>query len=106
MANYFLKGFSINNGGRIVELTAEACDCLTKYAWPGNIRELKNAIEYAFLITNNTYITPRDLPSYITEEGHDLSANLYQINTIRDLEYNALRACIGTYGLSSAGRKK
>ena len=106
LANYFLKGFSINNGGRIVELTAEACDCLTKYAWPGNIRELKNAIEYAFLITNNTFITPRDLPSYITEEGHDLSANLYQINTIRDLEYNALRACIGTYGLSSEGRKK
>ena len=106
LANYFLKGFGINKGGRIIELTPQARDCLIKYSWPGNIRELKNAIEYAFLISNNTYISPEDLPTYITEEGNSLSANLYQIDTIRNFEYNALRTCIGTYGLSEQGRKK
>ncbi len=106
LANYFLKGLSINKGGRTVDLTPEACDSLLKYSWPGNIRELKNAVEYAFLITNDTYISPADLPAYITEEGGEAPANLYQINTIRDFEYNALRTCIGTYGLTEHGRKK
>lgn len=106
LANYFLKGFSINKGGRIIELTPEACDCLIKYSWPGNIRELKNTMEYAFSISNDTYISLEDLPAYITEESNGLSSNLYQIDTIKDFEYNALRTCIGTYGLSEKGRKK
>ncbi|MCM1566996.1 MAG: sigma 54-interacting transcriptional regulator [Dehalobacter sp.] len=106
LANYFVKGFSINKGGRVIELTPEACDCLIKYSWPGNIRELKNAMEYAFSISNNTYISPEDLPAYITDESSSLSSNLYQIDTIKDFEYNALRTCIGTYGLSEKGRKK
>jgi len=106
LANYFLKGFSISKGGRIIELTLEACDCLAKYSWPGNIRELKNAIEYAFSISNNTYISSDDLPTYITEESNSLSNNLYQIDSIKEFEYNALRTCIGTYGLSEKGRKK
>ncbi len=106
LANYFLKGFSINKGGRVIELTFEACDCLSKYSWPGNIRELKNAIEFAVSITNNTYITPEELPVYITEESNSLSSNLYQIDTIKDFEYNALRTCIGTYGLTEKGKRK
>ncbi|WP_347488677.1 sigma 54-interacting transcriptional regulator [Desulfoscipio sp. XC116] len=106
LANYFLKGFSINKGGRIIELTPETCDCLIKYSWPGNIRELKNAMEYAFSISSNTYIAPEDLPTYITEESNGLSSSLYQIDTIKDFEYNALRTCIGTYGLSEKGKKK
>lgn len=106
LAIYFLKGFSINKGGRIIELTPEASDCLIKYSWPGNIRELKNAMEYAFSISNNTYISLEDLPVYITEESSSLSSSLYQIDTIKDFEYNALRTCIGTYGLSEKGRKK
>ncbi|MDD4157296.1 MAG: sigma 54-interacting transcriptional regulator [Candidatus Cloacimonetes bacterium] len=107
LANYFLKGFSsINKGGRVIELTSEARDCLTKYSWPGNIRELKNAIEFAFSITNNTYITPEELPVYIIEESNSSSSNLYQIDSIKDFEYNALRTCIGTYGLTEKGKRK
>jgi transcriptional regulator with PAS, ATPase and Fis domain len=96
----------INKGGRIIELTPEACELLVKYSWPGNVRELKNAIEYSVSISNNTYITPEDLPAYITEDSNIITSNLYQVDSIKNYEYNALRACIGTYGLTEKGKRK
>ncbi len=106
LANYFIKGLFINKGGRIIELTPEACELLVKYSWPGNVRELKNAIEYSVSISNNTYITPEDLPAYITEDSNIITSNLYQVDSIKNYEYNALRACIGTYGLTEKGKRK
>ncbi|HJP17671.1 MAG: hypothetical protein CMH78_03215 [Nitrospinae bacterium] len=38
---------------------------LMAYPWPGNIRELKNAIEHAFVFSKNTFIVKEDLPSYL-----------------------------------------
>lgn len=107
LAKYFIKGLFINEGGRIIELTPEACELLVNYPWPGNIRELKNCIEYSVSITNSTYITPEDLPAYITENSSAVPLNLcHNIDSIRNYEYNALRACIGTYGLTEKGKRE
>ncbi len=107
LANYFIKGLFMKEGGRIIELTPEACELLINYPWPGNIRELKNCIEYSVSITNDTYITPENLPAYITENSNTIPSNLcHNIDSIRNYEYNALRACIGTYGLTEKGKKE
>ena len=37
-------------------------DALRAHAWPGNIRELENAIERAILLCDGTTLGPRDLP--------------------------------------------
>lgn len=39
-------------------LTKEAIKLLNEYSWPGNIREMKNAIEMVLLIYNVNYIEP------------------------------------------------
>jgi DNA-binding NtrC family response regulator len=43
-------------------VTPAALKLLLSYAWPGNIRELRNAIERALLLSTGDAITPEDLP--------------------------------------------
>jgi DNA-binding NtrC family response regulator len=49
-------------GGERFEITTAAMDLLTQYDWPGNIRELKNCLERALLISSGK-IGPDDFPS-------------------------------------------
>jgi two-component system response regulator AtoC len=44
-----------------VEVTWEARELLRRYSWPGNIRELRNAIERAVLLSSDGRIRPEDL---------------------------------------------
>jgi DNA-binding NtrC family response regulator len=46
-------------------LTPEALDALQTYGWPGNIRELENAIERACVLAPGTTIRPEDLPAEV-----------------------------------------
>ncbi len=62
----FVGRFSQQVGKPEPVLTAEALDALINYAWPGNIRELQNAIEYAVVLADNGTITLRQLPREIT----------------------------------------
>jgi transcriptional regulator of acetoin/glycerol metabolism len=41
---------------------------LTAYAWPGNIRELINVVEYAFVVCHDELIAPRHLPALAGEK--------------------------------------
>ncbi len=47
----------------------EALDCLRAYAWPGNIRELENAVEHAAVLGDGDWIRPEDLPACILESA-------------------------------------
>src|SRR5246127_2034581 len=48
-------------------LSAEARACLMNYDWPGNIRELENAVERALVLGSTNTILPDDLPEAIVE---------------------------------------
>lgn len=49
LANHFLKKFTIIYKKNIPSIEDECLDHLTNWHWPGNIRELENAIEYAVI---------------------------------------------------------
>lgn len=55
-----LQSESESQGG--VCVTAQALDALTRYPWPGNIRELRNALRYALAISEDGQIRLSDLP--------------------------------------------
>ncbi|MGE0870058.1 MAG: sigma-54 interaction domain-containing protein, partial [Kofleriaceae bacterium] len=68
LAEYFARTTAQTQGRITPVLSDEAKDALTSYAWPGNIRELRNAIERALVLCGDT-ITIADLP----EKLHDAS---------------------------------
>jgi DNA-binding NtrC family response regulator len=49
-------------GANPPELTAEVRDRLRAYSWPGNVRQLRNCLERAILLSNEGLITPSELP--------------------------------------------
>jgi two-component system response regulator AtoC len=61
LANSFIRRFSGELKKKIDGLEAEAQKLLMRYNWPGNIRELENAIERAMLLTESRALTTDDL---------------------------------------------
>jgi DNA-binding NtrC family response regulator len=52
------------------ELDARTMEYLIRYRWPGNIRELQNAIQQAVILCSGAQITRGDLPNRITGDHH------------------------------------
>lgn len=61
LANYFLSHFSANRSYKAKRLHPDALYLLKHYHWPGNIRELKNCIQHALVMSDNYQVTPNDL---------------------------------------------
>jgi formate hydrogenlyase transcriptional activator len=57
LARHFVKEFSERNKRIIDTIPSETMGALTRYHWPGNIRELQNVIERAVIITKGATLT-------------------------------------------------
>src|SRR5215471_436851 len=64
LAEAFLK-LHAGRHGRSARLTREAMEALVRYDWPGNIRELKNALERSLILARGEEIGLEDLPEEI-----------------------------------------
>ncbi|MBF0539026.1 MAG: sigma-54-dependent Fis family transcriptional regulator [Nitrospirae bacterium] len=66
LAHHFMKKYASRlTTKEITALTTEAIEVLMQYNYPGNIRELENALEYAVTFAHGNQITPADLPTSI-----------------------------------------
>ena len=65
LLNHFLKIFNINLKKNINGFTKEAKTLLLGYGYPGNVREIRNIVEYGVNICRRSKISPEDLPTYI-----------------------------------------
>lgn len=71
----------------------EACECIMNYSWPGNIRELKNMVDYIIIQRNKTIVNLADLPydmqTVVSESSmpieNDMELNLRQLESCFDL---------------------
>ncbi len=81
LAQYFMKKFGKIHGRAINSLSSEALEAMRDHRWPGNIRELENVVERAFIIENGDQITLKSLPEGISKPTRDgLSSHVRQAN--------------------------
>lgn len=66
LVGFFVRQNNMRQGMNVVNVSPQAMDALQKYAWPGNIRELSNAIERAMLFCDGMTINLGDLPKDVT----------------------------------------
>jgi DNA-binding NtrC family response regulator len=66
LVTHFIHKFNLLHSREITGIHQDALDALKKYRWEGNIRELENAVERAFVMELSPKITLRSLPEQIT----------------------------------------
>jgi len=62
LANFFLARHARENGKRVTGFTEEARHQLLSHTWPGNVREIENAVERAVVMAQGELVEAQDLP--------------------------------------------
>ncbi len=103
LADHFVQRFNRIQGKKVEGVGAEAMARLMSHNYPGNVRELENRIEHAFVLCDNGWIQPRHLPEGIgriepSDIGHKNfreAVNAFEAQLIRDSmrenNYNRLK---------------
>jgi two-component system response regulator HydG len=68
LVEYFLKMLNVEIGKNIRGVTSDTMQMLMDYSWPGNVKELENSIQHAFLLAEGEVIKRELLPSRILDE--------------------------------------
>jgi DNA-binding NtrC family response regulator len=71
LIRHFLLRASAEAGRPVPEIEAQAMERLLRYRWPGNARELQNAIQRGVILARDNILTVRELPPKVA--GLDLS---------------------------------
>ncbi|KPK71946.1 hypothetical protein AMJ87_06130, partial [candidate division WOR_3 bacterium SM23_60] len=91
LVHHFLDKVNLDVGKKIETITEEAMEKLINYDWPGNVRQLENAVEHAVVVAKESRLMPRDLPGYLQNIGPGVpSANV----PLRQIEKQHIRAVL------------
>ncbi len=86
LADHFIRKNNVLRGKKITGLSQEALAVLMTYDFPGNIRELENAIEHAFVLCREGQITPHCLPESMLGKIWPLSVPLNVGDAVKAME--------------------
>jgi two-component system response regulator HydG len=74
LVNMFIKRFNQKQSKKITGVEQNVLALLKKYDWPGNIRELENVIEHAFILEDSHMLSLKSLPeSFLAQLGIELA---------------------------------
>ena len=79
IVNQFIKHFNHYYQKNIKSINQEVLLFLKKYSWPGNIRELKNTIERAIILSEDEELSTNDFPSFIQTSEIDQNENSLEL---------------------------
>lgn len=65
MANAFARELCQLNGKEPKSLSRDALECLRAYDWPGNVRQLRTAMEHAVVMSSDNELRAGDFPEYL-----------------------------------------
>jgi PAS domain S-box-containing protein len=110
LVEHFIARFNAQQGRRIRGVSERAMAVLMRYHFPGNVRELENAIEHAFVVSGGEFVEAADLPPHMLAQSTPaLASDLARVATsflsppeptaatlppLRDAEATAIRAAL------------
>ena len=104
LANKFLKDLSIKYR-REVSFSEDVIKILLNYDWSGNIRELRNIVEFLFNISDSSVITIEDLPDYLyLNKKNESYKNLNDY--LKECEKKYIKKILSNFENNLEGKKK
>ncbi len=95
LVDHFLAKYNQENNKEIRGVSRPALNALWNYNWPGNIRELENAIERAVALCRGTIIEIKDLPSGLSLEERPKSIVPVEVGmSLKEVEREIIRGTL------------
>ena len=91
LVDHFLKLYRKKNRNAVERISSEALGILRKYSFPGNVRELENAIQHTFVMCRKGTILPEHLPESIIDEHFMSKAVSNNVKNERELIIESLK---------------
>ncbi len=91
LVNYFIKKFRKKNRKPIERISPEALAVIRQHPLPGNVRELENAIEHAFVICHDSVIGVEHLPQHIISRSIPVNGGYSRKQNEKDIILETLR---------------
>jgi PAS domain S-box-containing protein len=88
LAEHFIERLNRLQNKNILGLSHETLAIFMAHNWPGNIRELENVLEYAFILCRGGLIEPSCLPEQLRGEVHHYPERV--AGTLKDIERQAI----------------
>ncbi|HDP24771.1 MAG TPA: PAS domain-containing protein [Deltaproteobacteria bacterium] len=82
LVDHFIARFNAEQGKNLTGMSESALQYLLRHDFPGNIRELENIIERAFILCRSGTITRQHLPRFTPEEDLDQEKNYDTLKTM------------------------
>ena len=90
LADFFIQQFNMGKKRSIKGISSEALSVLLNYDFPGNIRELQNIIEHAYILCIGDYLRPEHFPANLqpdrSQRNKDVRATLETLEEITILD--------------------
>lgn len=96
----FLERHCRNLGRKPPTITNQVMSILTEYPWPGNIRQLENALEYISCMEPNSIVTKESLPDWILATKHRSVQDRLQ-----NIESETIVDVLNKYGYDLKGKR-
>ena len=108
IARHLLDQISQDAGIPELELSPEAEQVFLEYDWPGNVREMSNALERAVFFVENDIIRAADLPPYLYRRGgHSAPSVEKPLKFVQDeAEVDAIKSALKATGFNKSRAAK
>ncbi len=103
LVEHFIRKFNVRQGRRIGGISEKAISILLRYDYPGNVRELENAVEHSFVVCGGNILEREDLPPHIRGETLERVGTTYDkssraLTPLEEAESLAIREALALTG--------
>ncbi|BDG07796.1 sigma-54-dependent transcriptional regulator [Anaeromyxobacter paludicola] len=103
LVQHFIEKFNGETGKHVQGVSAQAMETLQSYAWPGNIRELRNTVERAMILVDHDLIGEEHLPPDMRPSRPEAAALRVPVGIpLRDVEKEYILASLQRNGGNKA----